>query len=132
MAVFSLEKLVQSVTRQDQTSLDFCAKLHIPNDLLAFDGHFPDEPILPGIVQLQIVRELIEQQLDQPLTLHAVPKARMSQMVLPNDDIEIDVKLKHEAPNEQLDSPHYFAKVVIKKDDKIASRVRFLLKPNAV
>ena len=37
------------------------ASLHIPAAHPAFDGHFPGQPILPGVVLLDLTQRLIEQ-----------------------------------------------------------------------
>ena len=34
-----------------------------------FDGHFPNNPVTPGVVQLQMVKELLEQNLNKNLAL---------------------------------------------------------------
>lgn len=39
-----------SITHQDGNKV--VLDLVIPNDFDAFDGHFPSQPILPGVVQL--------------------------------------------------------------------------------
>jgi acyl-coenzyme A synthetase/AMP-(fatty) acid ligase len=37
---------------QDETSQKVCLQLHFAPDLIWFDGHFPNLPVLPGVVQI--------------------------------------------------------------------------------
>ena len=36
------------------------AKIELNASHQIFDGHFPNNPITPGVIQLQIVKELLE------------------------------------------------------------------------
>jgi len=120
MAVFELQQLLQHFSvKEDKSSLE--ATLHIPPDLLAFDGHFPNEPILPGIVQISIARELVEKALDSRVEMKEVQRARMSELILPNDDIQIKMTLSEETEN------LWRAKASVIKANKTASRFNFLV-----
>ena len=49
-----------------------------------FDGHFPDQPVLPGIAQLDIVFDLIRRHAGQPLRMVAVNRVRFKQIIVPD------------------------------------------------
>ncbi|MGB0926322.1 MAG: AMP-binding protein [Pikeienuella sp.] len=44
-----------------QSDTEISAKLVLADDLKWFDGHFPDQPILPGIAQVHMATEIAEQ-----------------------------------------------------------------------
>ena len=63
-----------------------------------FKGHFPGQPVVPGVIQLQIIKELMEQTLNQKLMLAQMSFAKYLQAILPGKtpifDLVIDFKLK--------------------------------------
>ena len=52
-------------------------------------GHFPGRPILPGVVQLQLLVEHLSQETGQTLVLRSIKFARLRQLVVPGDRLEI-------------------------------------------
>ncbi len=54
-----------------------------------FSGHFPGDPILPGIAQLAIVFDVINQLSDQNLKISGTKKVRFRQIIRPNDNLRI-------------------------------------------
>ena len=54
-----------------------------------FCGHFPEEPILPGIAQLGMVFDAICQLTDQELKISAVSRVRFKQIIRPGDRLTI-------------------------------------------
>ena len=60
-----------------------------------FEGHFPDNPITPGVVQLQIVKELLEESLGQKFTMSEMGRCKFLAIWNPNDNPNINVEIKH-------------------------------------
>jgi 3-hydroxyacyl-[acyl-carrier-protein] dehydratase len=54
-----------------------------------FDGHFPNNPVTPGVVQLQIVKELLENGLNRTCLLKEVGRCKFLAILNPNDTPEI-------------------------------------------
>jgi 3-hydroxymyristoyl/3-hydroxydecanoyl-(acyl carrier protein) dehydratase len=65
------------------------ASVEMTEDSPWFSGHFPGEPILPGIAQLGMVFDAISQSSDQNLKISSVSRVRFKQIVRPNDRLEI-------------------------------------------
>ena len=59
-----------------------------------FKGHFPDQPVLPGVFQIKIVTELFEQVFDSRLSLEKVTNVKFLKMIDPRDSKFLDVHLK--------------------------------------
>jgi 3-hydroxymyristoyl/3-hydroxydecanoyl-(acyl carrier protein) dehydratase len=49
----------------------------------AFDGHFPGDPVLPGIVQIALLLEALRDRLGPDVYLAAIPSARWRSVVRP-------------------------------------------------
>jgi len=66
----------------------------IPSDSPWFSGHFPGEPILPGIALIHLVRQAIEQvelEKGNPLHLHSLKRVRFMQPVRPGDTLSVRI-----------------------------------------
>jgi 3-hydroxyacyl-[acyl-carrier-protein] dehydratase len=66
-------------------------------DSLWFSGHFPDEPILPGIAQLAMVSEAIGR-LHENLKIKCVRRVKFRQIIKPNDRLKLNVKQAADHP----------------------------------
>lgn len=123
MAVFALDEQLVSLTKDPEQNT-FEAKVAIHSSMLAFDGHFPGEPVLPGIVQVQIARELVEDLLGKEVALSSITRARMSMMVVPGDQLLFDGAL---TAIEDDQRERHKARLLIYKEGRLASRLSFVV-----
>jgi len=63
----------------------------ITEDNQWFAGHFPENPILPGIAQLQYIIELISEQCDADLQLTGFSRVKFRKIIKPGDLLNIEV-----------------------------------------
>ncbi len=63
-------------------------------DFPCFQGHFPDQPILPGIIQMAAVRSLAIKALNQQLVPTATGRIKFRGFIQPKEQISITVNLK--------------------------------------
>ncbi len=54
-----------------------------------FSGHFPGDPILPGIAQLNMVTETIAKVLDKDLSLQSLARIKFKKIIRPGDILDI-------------------------------------------
>ena len=54
-----------------------------------FAGHFPEDPILPGIAQLYIVTETIAKVLQKDLSLQSLTRIKFKKIIRPGDILDI-------------------------------------------
>jgi len=62
----------------------------IMRDHPVFDGHFPGNPILPGVCTLQIAGELLSKYLDQKLMLVKSDNIKFMSLVIPAENTILD------------------------------------------
>jgi 3-hydroxyacyl-[acyl-carrier-protein] dehydratase len=69
------------------------ARIGIHADHPVFSGHFPGQPVLPGVCQLAIVKELAERALNRGLVMQHADQVKFLAMVdplrIPAFDVEI-------------------------------------------
>jgi 3-hydroxyacyl-[acyl-carrier-protein] dehydratase len=65
------------------------AEVEVDADSPWFSGHFPGDPILPGIAQLGMVLDTIQEFEHGKCRVSQIKKARFKQMIRPNDPITI-------------------------------------------
>jgi 3-hydroxymyristoyl/3-hydroxydecanoyl-(acyl carrier protein) dehydratase len=68
--------------------------VRIPPESLWFSGHFPGEPILPGIAQLGIVYDAVCQALGGQISITGFSRVKFKKMVKPLDYLKVFVTPK--------------------------------------
>ncbi|MEA3437141.1 MAG: hypothetical protein U9R43_11790, partial [Thermodesulfobacteriota bacterium] len=63
-------------------------------DFPSFQGHFPDQPILPGIIQMAAVRSLAVKALNRQLVPSTTGRIKFRGFIQPKEQILITVNLK--------------------------------------
>ncbi len=64
----------------------------IIRDHLVFKGHFPDNPVLPGVCTLHIIGELLSKYLDLKLRLVKSDSIKFINLVVPVENTILDYK----------------------------------------
>ncbi|MCT4639903.1 MAG: hypothetical protein N4A72_19545 [Bacteroidales bacterium] len=61
-----------------------------------YKGHFPGQPVVPGVIQLQILRELCEKEFNKPLSITGSSVIKYINMIIPdkNPKLAIDIAIK--------------------------------------
>jgi len=64
-------------------------QVSIPADSPWFEGHFPGDPLLPGIAQLHFVMETIRAALGEKIRLAGLKRVRFKRIIRPEEIIDI-------------------------------------------
>jgi acyl-coenzyme A synthetase/AMP-(fatty) acid ligase len=70
--------------------------LRIPADLYYFRGHFPDHPIVPGVVQLLWAEHFMHSCLDHALPVKDMEAVKFQQLMLPGQHVQLQLRLDRE------------------------------------
>ena len=63
-------------------------------------GHFPNQPIVPGVVLLHILKEVTELGLDKKLRIVSAKKIAFRKIIEPKQNIDIGLKIEVERGND--------------------------------
>jgi 3-hydroxymyristoyl/3-hydroxydecanoyl-(acyl carrier protein) dehydratase len=78
---------LKKITRSAENEIS--ADIQVPPDSPWFDGHFPTEPILPGVAQIGLVLDVISKAHNQDLKASSVRRVRFKRIVRPDDKLKI-------------------------------------------
>lgn len=59
-----------------------------------FSGHFPGNPIVPGVVQVQIIKDLMEKKFEQKLILSQAKNIKFLSIISPVNHPQVEVSLR--------------------------------------
>ena len=62
-----------------------------------FKGHFPNQPVVPGVCMMEMVKELLEQQVDKFLWLRNAGQVKFLRLITPDVQPVINISWKPEA-----------------------------------
>lgn len=78
----------------NQMVADVC----VPADSPWFDGHFPDEPVLPGIAQLGLIVDAISRCSETTIEVESLDRIRFKKLIRPGDALKLSVAPQKEKP----------------------------------
>lgn len=61
-----------------------------------FKGHFPEQPVVPGVCMIQIIKELTSQHVTTALQLNSAAQVKFLQLLVPEagQDIQVQISIK--------------------------------------
>ncbi len=76
-----------TIDSQDDNSIEL--SIEINKDHQIFEGHFPGIPIVPGVCQIQMVKEILSKHLNKKLQLKTSKAIKFLGMLNPNETTSI-------------------------------------------
>jgi len=80
------------------------ATVQLNPEHLIFKGHFPGQPVLPGVCMMELVREIAEKKQNTPLRITAAPQIKFLHMVDPRQTDELQVEMTIEKKEQRIDA----------------------------
>lgn len=69
-------------------------------DCQVYKGHFPEQPVSPGVCNIQMLKELTEKVIGRPLFMNNLSLCRLTTLVTPQQHPVMDARLDIEAKGE--------------------------------
>ncbi|WKK56997.1 hypothetical protein [Sphingobacterium sp. BN32] len=103
-----------------ETQVDAQIKLNAQHPI--FQGHFPDNPVTPGVCMLQICKELTETATNKSLKISSCKNVKFTALINPFTDPELQINLaiKSESSSYKISGTAYFG-------DTLAIKISALL-----
>lgn len=70
-------------------SLGFEAKIELNTNHEVYKGHFPEQPVVPAVIQLQIAKELLEDVMQAKLMMEKVIQVKYLNLIIPKEYPEL-------------------------------------------
>jgi 3-hydroxyacyl-[acyl-carrier-protein] dehydratase len=67
-----------------------------------YSGHFPGHPVTPGVIQIQIVHELLEEHFQKKLKLLTIPQCKFLKILNPEEASTIVIHIEFTREGELL------------------------------
>ena len=77
------------------TETEITAKITLNANHEIFEGHFPGNPIMPGVCMMQIIKELTEQVLEKELILQTSTNIKFMAKINPDTDPNLLINISY-------------------------------------
>jgi len=111
-----------SISKKDQQHIN--AVFSFKKELDLFRGHFPGNPILPGIFQIEMVKYAIEKSYKCCLCIKSIKKTKFSSLIHPEKSVYLDIMI-NKKENNQLS-----VRATLSVDDAVAGKINLVLTKN--
>lgn len=74
-----------------EDSIKACVAIHPTHEV--FKGHFPQMPVVPGVCQVQIIKELLEQTINKSTMMVAGDNIKFTGMILPDKHPTVNLEM---------------------------------------
>ncbi|WP_456439654.1 3-hydroxyacyl-ACP dehydratase [Psychroserpens sp.] len=122
-----MSKLLNLYKLDDLTVNDTSATANITinKDHIIFNGHFPDNPVMPGVCMMQIIKEITEKIVDKKLFMQSASNIKFMAIINPFITPELELQLEITETDQG-----YKVKNVSKFEDTVAlkSTTNFIVK----
>lgn len=103
MLIGSFYSILSAEEKQADTSTPgsrtFLAKIRINPEHEIFRGHFPGNPVVPGVCQIQMIRETLEFITGYQGLLLDADNIKFLSMIVPDEKVELELDIKTTGSN---------------------------------
>ncbi len=78
----------------EKRGADIKVRVVLNKDHDIFKGHFPGNPVTPGVCQLQIIKEILEDVFDTDLRLTQLKELKFLAMIIPDQYPQVDLQIE--------------------------------------
>ena len=119
MLIEGLYKVIST----ENTDKGILAEVHLNKDHAIFKGHFPGNPVMPGVCMIQIIKEITEESIGKILFLSVSSNIKFMAIINPeiNPNLKVDITITEENGEVKV-------KNITSFDDTIALKLNAIFK----
>lgn len=91
--------LIENLSHEDG-KIEVVFQLNADNSV--FKGHFPGQPVLPGVIQMQLIRKVLQQELAKSLQLLNAPAVKFLTPIVPGPYPTFLLKISYAEVNSEI------------------------------
>ena len=76
--------------------------VRLNTECAVYQGHFPEQPIAPGVCNIQMLTECVSRAVNQPLCLTHIRQCRFISLVTPQKTPFLDINIQWEKKEEHV------------------------------
>jgi len=106
---------IASFEKKENNTLSVQIKLNSDHDI--FKGHFEQMPVVPGVCQTQIIKEVLQKELDMDLLMSKGDNIKFTGMIIPTQTptFLLDLKYKKDDTSYTVEASLFFENTIFTK-----------------
>ena len=93
--VFHIERIAQT-----EQGVQYRAEVNAEHPV--FQGHFPEQPVVPGVCTMNMVKQCIADAVEQPLQYEYINECKFLNAIVPTEHKHLDVKISMQLQQEEM------------------------------
>lgn len=106
---------LQNIEKQNDNNYSVSMKLNPDHEI--FKGHFPGNPVTPGVCMMQIVKDLTEKITEKKLTLKSATNVKFMAIINPEEtpDLVLELEIAEDEDNVKVKNTTLFGETIALK-----------------
>ena len=92
MVLDNFYEIISKEAGEDNGTFDFQVKVNSSHPI--FKGHFPDNPVMPGVCMLQIIKEITEEIVRSKLFMQKCSNVKFMALINPKVNAVLELQLR--------------------------------------
>ncbi|MBP7808570.1 MAG: hypothetical protein KA163_04715 [Bacteroidia bacterium] len=101
--MLSLKESFYTIKEKNQISeshVEAVIDLNVNHDI--YKGHFPEQPIVPGVCQVQIIKEFLEDLMGKKLQMITGDNIKFTGMIIPTQNPQVNFTVNYKVNGEEI------------------------------
>ena len=116
--MFSLKESFYTIKEKNQISeshIEAVIDLNVNHDI--YKGHFPEQPIVPGVCQVQIIKEFLEDLMGKKLQMITGDNIKFTGMIIPTQNPRVNFTVNYKVIADEIlcEAKLFFGETVFTK-----------------
>lgn len=90
-----IEGFYTVVAKEEISEQDILVTIQLHKEHPVFDGHFPENPVTPGVCMIQIIKKVVQEHLHMELFLQRISNVKFTALINPyiNSELLLEISI---------------------------------------